>query len=250
MITTLGVVVTAAAVAGATAYVNRSVPPPPEPTPTPGSGFEPAVRRIPKCGQSYAIGRTLDPQTEAAELLSIDRGGPSFDDFLQRQHASPIGTITIEIVFTGRLQRPTRILDVRVARLETTQNLAGTELRTYCGGDPPARAVELDLDTPPRALISDKKPYFDGRDLDVTVEQRETLRISASARLHGYRWVFAIDHIDGSGVTVTSYLDANGGLYQDIAQVPDDAEFSLTGAAKTYGVRYQESGGRFYQDAS
>ncbi|SCL20488.1 hypothetical protein GA0074692_0880 [Micromonospora pallida] len=95
-----------------------------------------------------------------------------------------------------------------------------------------------------------KTPYFDRHDLDVTVEERETLRISVSARLHGYRWVFAIDHIDGSGAHVTSYLDSQGRLYDDIAHIPGEAEFSLTGAAKAYGARYQESGGRFYQEAS
>ncbi|BBH70708.1 hypothetical protein ACTI_73930 [Actinoplanes sp. OR16] len=214
--------------------------------PEPGSGFEPAVAVIPRCGQVYAMDRVIDPDTGAAELLSLDGAGTAgFDDFLREQRAAPVESITVEITFTGQDQHPTRILDVRVEALQTAPNAAGTELATYCGGDPPTRTVTLDMDTPPRSLMSEGKPYFDGHDLDVSAQERETLRVSVSAARGNYRWYFAIDHIDGSNARTTSYIGRAGKLYTDAAEVPADDYFGVTGAAKAYGARYTETSGRF-----
>ncbi|BCY11835.1 hypothetical protein [Actinoplanes sp. L3-i22] len=232
--------------AWASKQAERHVPPAPDPKPTPGSGFEPAVTVIPRCGQIYAIDRVVDPDTDAAQLLGLaGSGAAGFNDFLRTERAAPVGSITVEVVFTGLLERPTRILDVRVDGLATTPSTAGTELQTYCGGDPPTRSVTLDMDTPPRSLMSAGKAYFTDRDLDVSVTERETLRISVSAARQNYRWYFAIDHIDATGARATSYLDAAGHLHTDPARVPVADFFAVTGAAKSYGARYTETGGRF-----
>ncbi|MET8152291.1 hypothetical protein ACIBSW_10750 [Actinoplanes sp. NPDC049668] len=238
-------VVTAVLVAAATAYVNRVVPPP-EPVPTPGSGFQPAVGTIPACGQVYALDRVVDPRTGAAPLLAVDGSDtPAFDALLDRERAAPVGAITVEIVITGRLQRPTRILDVRADGVRAEPSAAGTELTTDCAGDSQTRLVTLDMDRPPRSLMHSGKPFFAEHDLDVTVTERETLRVSVTAQRRSYRWVFRIDHIDGAGARTTSYLDARGRLHRDRARVPEDAYFRITGAAKAYGARYIEEGGRF-----
>nr|BFE70415.1 hypothetical protein GCM10020092_037160 [Actinoplanes digitatis] len=105
--------------------------------------------------------------------------------------------------------------------------------------------VTLDMDRPPRSLMHSGKPFFAEHDLDVTVAERETLRVSVTAQRRSYRWVFGIDHVDGAGARTTSYLDARGRLHRDRARVPEDDYFRITGAASTYGARYIEEGGRF-----
>ncbi|GLY03772.1 MULTISPECIES: hypothetical protein [Actinoplanes] len=252
--TVIGVIVasvTAAGAALATAVVNQIVPPPavpatPEPTPAPGSGFQAAVATIPDCGQVYALDRVVDPRTGAAPLLALDgSSAPAFDDFLAREKASPVGRITVEMVFTGLFPSPTRILGVRVDGLRQGPNSAGTSMTTACEGDSSTRAVTLDMDTAPRSLRQAGRPYFDGHDLDVSIVDRETLRITVTARRHGYSWFFAIDHIDGAGKQVTDYLDVHGTLHGERHEVREDGRFRITGTAGTYGASYVEDGARF-----
>jgi hypothetical protein len=225
----------------------RVVPPPDEPEPEPGSGFTAAVNVIPKCGQHYALADTIDPKTQAADLLAVSTAAAgAMEAFLIDHRGAPQNTITVEIVFTGTSRLPTRILDVKVDRIKTSTNLNGTALRTRCEGDPPARPVEVDLDAPPRELMSQGKPYFDAKDLEVSVEERENLRVFATAKAHSYRWIFAVHFLDGAGKATKGYLGLDGRIYDRSEEVPEDVEFSLTGPATSYSVVYEESGGRFY----
>jgi hypothetical protein len=226
---------------------NRVVPPPVVPEPEPGGGFTAAVNVIPKCGQHYALTNTIDPQTQAADLHAVSTSDASaMQAFLRGHDGAPQSTITVEIVFTGTSRLPTRILDVKVDRLKTSANLNGTALRTRCEGDPPARPVEVDLDAPPRELTSQGKPYFDGKDLEVSVEVRENLRVFVTAKANSYRWIFAVRYLDGTGKVTKAYLGADERAYDRLDAVPEDAEFNLTGPARSYGVSYEASGGRFY----
>jgi hypothetical protein len=241
IIAAVGVVMAATAVAVITPLINNAL------DPKPGGAFTPGISVVPRCGQGYALPDPVDPRTQAAELLAIGpQNNVEIDRFIKARRGAATGTITVEITFTGTSQRRTRILSVDVARLTQTANLAGTSLKTPCEGDPPVRAVELDLDEPPRSLMSSSSPYFDKHDLDVTVEERETLRIFASANNNSYRWVFAVRYVAGTGQPVTGYLGTDGHLHSVLEQVSTENEFSLTGQAKSYAVSYKASGGRFY----
>jgi hypothetical protein len=226
---------------------NRVVPPPVDPAPVPGSGFTAAVNVIPKCGQHYSLADVIHPQTQAADLHAVSISDTAaMQVFLREHRGAPQSSITVEIVFTGTSRLPTRILDVKVDRLKTSTNLKGTALRTRCEGDPPARPVEVDLDLPPRDLVSQGKPYFDGKDLEVSIEERENLRMFVTAMANSYRWIFAVHYLDSTGVTTQGYLGVDGKIRDRPEEVPEDAEFSLTGPAPSYGVIYEASGGRFY----
>ncbi|MEU7971011.1 hypothetical protein AB0B48_03120 [Micromonospora sp. NPDC049089] len=252
-LTAIGTLATALVMAIVTAIGSNIggwfVSAPPEPEPKPGSAFTAGIHIKPKCGQHYALAKALDPRTQAADLHALSvRDDGEMEAFLRAHRGSPQDTITVEVIFTGMSRTPTRILDVKIERLRVSPVLDGTALRTSCEGDPLARPVEVDLDTPPRELMSQGQPYFDQKDLEVSVEERENLRIVASAKANSYRWIFVVQYIDGSGNVAQGYLGADGQLHAQPDDVPQDAEFSLTGTATSYQVTYTESGGRFYLD--
>jgi hypothetical protein len=247
----LGAVALAAFVAIATPVganiVNRVLPPSTDAEPKAGGGFAVAVRVIPKCGQQYALADAINPQTEAAELDGFSSGGTDGRQAFLRDHrGAPLGTITVEAVFTGKSRLPTRILDVQIDRLETSTSLKGTSLRTSCQGDPPARSVEVNLDSPPRELMSQGRPYFAEKDLEVSLEERENLRIFLTANAKSYRWIFVVHYLDAAGRVTQGYVGTDGRIYDRSDAVPKDVEFSLSGPAASYDVTYEESGGRLY----
>lgn len=205
-----------------------------------GGTFAVAVSIIYKCGQAYALPGRLDPQTEAGKLNS-----EPMPQVLEEFGGSPQSTVTIEMIFSGGTERPTRILDVTVDRLETAPNLDGSALYTPCQGDKQTISTFLNLDHPPRSLMDGNQAYFDGHDLDVTSTDRETLRIAVTAAEHSYHWIFAIRYLNAADAVATAYVGNDGRLYDRPDQVPASVVFSLTGPASKYAVAYQASDGRF-----
>ncbi len=145
---------------------------------------------------------------------------------LAKHQGAAQSTVTVEVVFTGTSVHPTRILDVKIDRLRRPANL--TSLRTECPGDPPARLLEVDLDTPPRDLMSDGEPYFVSKDLEVSIEERENLRIFVTAGECSCRWMFAVDYLDSTVTATRAYFGVHCQLHDWAEDVPQDAEFSLT----------------------
>ncbi|GAB4054927.1 hypothetical protein [Catellatospora paridis] len=241
-------VVVAAGGAVATGLVNGLFIDEPAPV-LPGGGFTAGVSAVYACGQTYALAGGLDPDTGAGPLYELANASrPQMAQVLREQGGAAQTSVTVELILTGTSTRPTRILGVDVARLRTAPTLDGTLLRTPCDGTESVIPVSVDLDTAPRAMMSGSRPYFDGRNLDVSIDDRETLRVNMTAKQHSYSWIFAIRYIDSSGATATSYLDADGRIHTDPDNVLRDAEFTLTGPANRYAYVYRQSGSKFYPE--
>jgi hypothetical protein len=242
----VGAVVTAVAITVATAWANRTVPPP---DPIAGGGFTATVETAPECDQAYALPKPIDPRTEAAPLIAVEANDhKAVERFLQDQGGAPVGTTTVEVVLTGTSTNPTRIQDVAVARLRKAPVIAGTRLGTRCEGESDKRAVTIDLDSTGRPLLKDGRPFFKVKNLDVSISERETLLIAVSARQSSYCWIFSIRHPDTSGKSATSFLGRDGRLHPTANDVPQSADFCLTGPSKKYSTRYLATGPRFYFD--
>jgi hypothetical protein len=207
-----------------------------------GRGFQVAVDLVYSEGQAFALPQAVASGKHAAQLLT-GFPDPQHDitAFLRDTMGQAQRSLTAKIVFTGTVNRPTRIIGLRVQKTHTASNLNGTAIRTSSAGEPTTISLTVDLDHATPRVLSHGKPYFPGHDIEVTRNIRETFSAQFVAVRHSYRWVIAVDYVTAAGASDTAYVDALGKLYGRADQVPAAYQFGLTGPAARYRMVYADN---------
>ena len=207
-----------------------------------GPGFRVAVDLVYSEGQAFALPQAVTSGRHAAQLLA---GFPDpqrdMTAFLRDTMGQAQRSLTAKIVFTGTVDRPTRIIGLRVQKTHTAPNLNGTAIRTSSAGEPVTIPLTVDLDHATPRVLSHGKPYFPGHDIEVTRNIRETFSARFVAVRHSYRWVIAVDYVTAAGASDTIYVDTLGRPYDRPDQVPAADQFGLTGPASGYRVVYADN---------
>jgi hypothetical protein len=207
-----------------------------------GRGFQIAVDLVYREGQAFALPRAVTSGKYAAQLLA---GFPDLQHdmtaFLRDTMGQAQRSLTAKIVFTGTVDRPARIIGLRVQKTRTAPNLSGTAIRTSSAGEPGTIPLTVELDHATPRVLSHGKPYFPGHDIEVTRNIRETFAAQFIAARHSYRWVIAVDYVTAAGATDTVYVDTLGRLYGRPDQVSAAYQFGLTGPAPSYRVVYADN---------
>jgi hypothetical protein len=206
-------------------------------------GFTVAVNEHYRAGQTYALSAPLTSGPQVAALLAgfTDRQH-DMQSYLATNAGAPVGAFDAEIVFTGTRSDTVRIVQMRVQVIGTAPNLSGTQILTSSGGQSDTIPVTVDLDRPtPEVIAANGKPYFDGRDIDVSENVHETFQASFTVTKYLCRWIFAVDYIDPTGTRQSVYFDALGHLYPKATDIAVRDAFALTGKAPGYTVTYQDN---------
>jgi hypothetical protein len=148
--------------------------------------------------------------------------------YLTERGAVPVAELRTVLVLEGHKSGGIRITRIRPVVVRRSETLSGTYISCCVYGAGPIDPLEMEvaMDAAAPALRLDGKPYFPGKNIDLSLNERITLNLSFTARRHTYSWYMEVAYISAGHAEVMRISDTAG------------RPFTLTAMAKRYTSRF------------